>query len=430
MGKIKKGKLKQTIINLFNRFFGFEEDIDITNEVKVLHRRNIVLKNITISSNFIYAIILFILATITRKPSDWFFSLLFFPLTFFINVVIKKLIFTDRHDETKQLVAMYLMALYIFASTILFYARFYDTKLEISTYILFYYSIVIVSLYQSKKLTLWSSVGMFITLTIIHFVWTYPIVQNSKGMNFGEFFNNFVRTDAFGDIILRSLIFIIFTIVIYSSVSISEYMQEERRKELLKRSEIQNDFTTTASELLQIVLAMKSDYLDYQSSFLVSEMSKRLAELSGFDKGNTKYLDSFVNIHLKIKEVEDLINKERIEKLSFDVLKEKTSLGKQIAKRVQITQKSDNIIRISIDSVLDGNFINEANKIQNDIVGQIILMSELYMGMRSFKAYKRPYTHIQTVDLFKKQFKDFFNNELLQRFLNFQEDFNNIYINS
>lgn len=48
--KRKKEKAKFNLKNfgksLFSRFFGFEEGIDITDEVAVLKRRNIVIKNI------------------------------------------------------------------------------------------------------------------------------------------------------------------------------------------------------------------------------------------------------------------------------------------------------------------------------------------------------------------------------------------------
>ncbi len=425
-----KRKVQQFIINLFNRYFGFEKDIDITNEVKVLHRRNEVLKNITFLSNILYTIILLVLATITKKPSDYLFTALFFPLTYFINIVIKQLITKDRHDYTKQTVAMYIMALYIFATAILFYARFYSSRLEIAAYVMIYYSIVVVSLYQSKRLTLWSSIGMLIIMTIIHFMWTYQVVDEFRGLNLGEFFKAFLRHEAFGDFVLRFFVYVFFNIVIYSIVSMGQYLQDERRKETLIRSEVQQDYTDTVSDLFQIILAMKSDFLDYQNSFLVAEMSMMLAELSGFDTETKNFLNYYVNIHLKVKEIELLVNPEIIYKMSFDELKEKTDLGNQIAKRIQITRKSDNIMRSVIDNVLDRNFVEDANKIQNDPVGQIILMSELYIGMRSTKSFKRPTTHDSTMNLFKKEFKVFFDDKLLERLVTFQDDFKNLYLNA
>lgn len=82
---MKKGKFKKATKGIFNRFFGFENGIDITDEIKVLHRRNVVIKNIVFVSNLFYTLILFIIATTTKAPTDWLFTALFFPFTFFFK---------------------------------------------------------------------------------------------------------------------------------------------------------------------------------------------------------------------------------------------------------------------------------------------------------------------------------------------------------
>ena len=116
-----------------------------------------------------YSLILFIIAATTQKPSDWLFTALFFPFTFFLNAVIKRLLYGDTHDKTKQEVGMYLLAIYMFISSLLFYARFYENSvLETAAYILIYYAVVVISLYTSRKLTLWSTFGMLVSMTIIH----------------------------------------------------------------------------------------------------------------------------------------------------------------------------------------------------------------------------------------------------------------------
>ena len=205
----KKDKFKKATKGLFNRFFGFETGVDITDEVAVLHRRNIVIKNITFVSNIFYSIILFIVAYYSGEASDWLFTALFFPFTFFLNTVIKRLISSDTHDKTKQEVAMYLLAAYMFISAILFYARFYQTdSLETAAYVMIYYSIVVISLYQSKKLILWSAFGMLPVMTIIHFTWTYRINTDYQGLEISEFFRRFIHDAAFSDILLRTLIFL------------------------------------------------------------------------------------------------------------------------------------------------------------------------------------------------------------------------------
>ena len=48
--------------SVFSKFFGFEEGVDVTNDVALLVRRNIVIKNIIFVSNILYGIMLFILS--------------------------------------------------------------------------------------------------------------------------------------------------------------------------------------------------------------------------------------------------------------------------------------------------------------------------------------------------------------------------------
>ena len=84
-----------------------------------------------------YSVILFLIAFSTKEPSDWLFSALALPLTIFINNVIKRLIFGDRHDKTKQEVAMYVLSMYMFLSSVLIYARLYKNEpFETAAYIL------------------------------------------------------------------------------------------------------------------------------------------------------------------------------------------------------------------------------------------------------------------------------------------------------
>ena len=144
-------------------------------------------KNITFISNLFYSTILVIFALTSNKQADWLFPAIFFPFTFFLNEVIKRLIYNDRHDKTKQEIGMYLLAVYAFISVILLYARFFhDQAFETAIYILIYYAIVVISLYQSKSLIMWSSVEclqqlqLFILLGLI-------ILSRISGLEIFEF---------------------------------------------------------------------------------------------------------------------------------------------------------------------------------------------------------------------------------------------------
>lgn len=429
----RKRKITKTTKSIFNRFFGFETGVDLTDEVAVLHRRNVVIKNIILLSNLFYTAILIIIAVLnkiqeTSQPVDWLFPALFFPFTFFLNTVIKKIIFSDRHDKTKQEVGMYLLAIYMFVISILFYARFIEhNQLETATYIMIYYAIVVISLYQSRKLILWSSFGMLSAITIIHFTWTYRLSDAYKGLSVDAFLAEFIKSQAFIDILLRTIVFLMFVVVVYAIVSIGSYMQEERRNELIKRRAVQEDFTTIVSDLFKVVLSSKSSFLDIQHVKLVSMMSLKLAELYSLDTETLHKIKVFSDIHLRYNEIEALVNPEVDIEPDFDLLKEKTMLGTLIAKRLQLAQKAEEIARAHIEGAASDQFIMEMQQIQPEISSQIILLCDLYITMRSPKSYKRAYPNAAVIELFTKSFTSYFEFQLLDRFLRFSKDFEIMY---
>ncbi len=422
---MKKDKFKNLTKNFFSRLFGFEENIDITDDVMVLHRRNIVIKNIIFLSNIVYSIILFFIAAVNDEPSDWLFSALSFPFTFFLNNVINRLIFVERHDKTKQEVAMYVEAIYMFISAILIYARLYD-NFETAGYILIYYSVVVISLYQSRRLVIWTFQGMVAGITFIHFVWTYKLTEVYEGLGIAEFLKQFLPTKAAQDFYLRIVLFSIFMIVIYAIVSMGAYMQEERKKELIKRREVQTDFTNIVSDLYAVVLSSKRTFLDRQHIDLVSKMSVRLGSYFGLNNKQIEYIENYSTIHLRAHELEDLVQK-GIEAEDYDNLKKKTTLGTMIAKRFQLAQKSEDIARAHIEGVANDKFMSEMRGIQPQIESQVILLVDLYVTMRSSKSYKRPYPNAAVIQLFEKSFYVYFESTLVERFLKFKADFEKIY---
>ncbi|HKL61441.1 MAG TPA: hypothetical protein VJY66_03560 [Acholeplasma sp.] len=425
----KKNKITGLTKSFFSRLFGFEENIDITDDVIVLHRRNIVIKNIIFLSNIMYSVILFLIAFSTKEPSDWLFSALALPLTIFINNVIKRLIFGDRHDKTKQEVAMYVLSMYMFLSSVLIYARLYKNEpFETAAYILLYYAIVVVSLYQSKRLIMWVFQGMLASITIIHFVWTYSINTIYKGLSMQEFLIKFLPTKEAIDIFLRTAFFVIFMIVIYAIVSIGSYMQEQRKFELMKRREVQDDFTLIVSDLFNVVLSSKKNFLDKLHVDLVSIMSQKLSTYFGLSSQQIEYIETYSRIHMRYMEIEAMLADQLSEdETKFEILKEKTALGTQIAKRLQLAQKAEDIARAHVEGVATISFTQEMNEIQPQIESQIILLCDLYITMRSGKSYKRPYPNQTTVTLFEKTFLPYFDYFLIERFLKFKNEFEIIF---
>lgn len=423
-----KSKIKKATQGLFSRWFGFEKDIDITNEVAVLHRRNVVIKNIIFISNMFFSVLLGVFAFFSDVQGNWIWPAIFFPFTLFINTAIKQLIISDRHDNVRQQIAMYVMALYLIIMVTLLYLKFHNEEyLKTTIYILFYYAIVVISLYQSKPLMLWSIFGMFGVLTALHLLVTYSVIGIAEQLSMIEFFKQYSVTKEFHDILLRAAIFLIFSLVIFTIVSMGHYMQEERRNELIKRREIQEDFTDIVSDLFKVLLSAKSPFLDRQHINLVYQMSMHLTGLLGLSEIETQEIEEYSRIHLKINEITQLINPTDENEVSFDELKEKTKLGNLIAKRLQLAQKAEDIARNHVEGAYNDDFIYEMQQIQPEMTSQIILICDLYVTMRSPQSYKRAYTNSIVVDLFETQFNPYFDLQLLDRFLRFVHEFEKAY---
>ncbi|MCF7931789.1 MAG: hypothetical protein K9K93_01345 [Acholeplasmataceae bacterium] len=417
---------------VFARFFGFEENVDITDDVAVLFRRNIVMKNIIFISNIIYSILLFVLSLSSEaQVTDWVVTVLVFPLTYVINRMLKKLIHLDARDKTKQMVAMYVAAFYIFFSSILIYARLYRIEhFETGGYILMYYAVVVISLYQERRLLSGSFQGMLALLTAIHLIWTYNLQGMVNGMTMGEFWPVFVKSNAFSDIFLRTILFILFYFVVYAIVSMGQYMQEERKKELIRRRQVQSDFTHIVGDLFSVVFSSSHTLMERRHAFQVKDMAERLANDYGLSKTKSELMSTYALIHLQFQDINALVSdKDHLTEQNYDVLKEKTELGSKIAKRLQLAQKCEDIARAHIEQTVNETFLKDMLQIQPDIESQIILMADLYITMREAKSYKRPLAHSVVMKLFQNDLHAYFDFDLKERFLKFNDEFAQMYNN-
>jgi response regulator RpfG family c-di-GMP phosphodiesterase len=111
----------------------------------------------------------------------------------------------------------------------------------------------------------------------------------------------------------------------------------------------------------------------------------------------------------------------------FDNLREQTSIGYTIAKRMQLSQKCENIVRAHIEGWSNQEFQIKMLNMQNNIESQIILICDMYIALRSVKSYKRPYPHKHVIEYLEKEFKIYFNNDLFNRFIKFEKDFETMY---
>ena len=426
-------KIWKKLLSFFERNFSFEHGVDLNDEVEVLFRRNIVIKNIIFVSNMIYSMILFVISIGNPSNGNWLWSVIPFPLTFVINQTIKKIIYSENKDLIRQQIAMYMCSFYMFLSAIFLYIKLKSgsNTYEYSEagYMLLYYSLVVISLYQDAKMLKNVFGWMFSIVTVLHFTLTHSFAEEAQN-GFWYFITHLTaESDAviyFKDILFRTLVMLIFMLAIYIITSIGEKMSNERITELNKRTEIQEDFKNVVTDLYGVLLETKVGYDDNSSQLpLLAQMVEKLSSLYGLSPQKCIEIKEYA-LYNKNHQLNLNIDGNSSE-AQFDTLREQTHVGAIVAKRMQLSQKCENIVRAHIEGWNNQEFQIKMLNMQNNLESQIILICDMYISLRSAKSFKRPYPHKLVIEYLEKEFKIYFNNELFNRFVKFDKDFETMY---
>ena len=423
-------KIKSKIKNnaLFDKWFSFESGIDITNDNQVLYRKNVVIKNIIFFSNLLYTLIFSIVSI--SEPSNWLLTVILFPVTFVVNLSLKNLIRKGPEDKMSQNIAMYVSCLYMFLSSVLIYIKLkygQSAYLMETGYILIYYSLAVCAFYQDKKMLKNISIWVLILVTILHFTVTYSLINTDVATDVSKIPALFTG-EAMKDIIIRTLLLLLFMLVLYVNVSMVNFMQDERKRELIKRREVQEDFTKVVTEIFDVTLAnndISED--DRKEAVVLSTMVKKLASLSNLKPEEANEVYEFSKIHIE-KTVNFKGDEYSNEDEKFEALRKETELGSKLIARIHLKRECEELIRSTFEASTSPAFIDKVREsLRGDSYSQIILICDLYVTMRSFKSYKRAYNHKITMDYFENHFKIYFDQDIFDRFMKFNTDFEEIY---
>jgi len=425
-----KNKIQQKIKNnnFFQSKFGFESGIDITNDNQVLYRKNVVIKNIVFVSNLIYTLIFTIISF--SEPSNWLLTVLLFPVTFIVNSGLKKMINKGPEDKMAQIIAMYISSFYLFLSTIVIYIKLKvgeSTYLQECGYILLYYSLAVCAFYQDKKMLKNVFLWVFIIVTILHFTVTYSLLNTNMATNISEFISKFFVSNEFKDIFIRTILLLLFMLVLYISVAMANYMQDERKKELMKRRQVQEDFTNVVTKIFDVTLSSNELSSDERNNIeILALMAKKLGSLLGLKPDACERIYNFTRIHIEKKVYfdKDYYNNEDDK---FEALRMETELGSELISRLQLERKCEDIIRATFEGSNTDDFVKKMRDIQSNMESQIILIYDIYVSMRSVKSYKKAYNHKLTMNYLEEHFKIYFDPVIFDRFVRFSSDFENIY---
>ena len=433
-------KLFVKIFGKFNNMLSFEKGIDITDDYQVLKRKNIVIKNIIFLSNITYTLILFLISLIASGTSNWVLTIIFVPVTFGLNRTLSKLINDSSHDKTKQQIAMYIAAFYMILSSVLIYFKL-KTQLNVegkeylglgeAGYILIYYSLLVISLYQDKKMLISISKWMLVIITLIHFVITYSIVNEDYATNLVKFIQTFFTTKEFLDILLRTLFLILFMVVLTTNVGIAQYAYLERKNEAVKRQGVQTDYSDVVNDLFSVILGMRTvsgndrDHITMISA-LVSDLG-RVMKLSNVELDELK---KYTSIHIEERKNLVVVKKDNMSEEDYAEVRRRSEIGARVARRLQLEQKCEDIIRTHIEGAPTKSFKNEMNNMLMDKESQIILICDCYVTMREAKSYKRPYSHKLTIDFMNHELMDYFNEDVFDKFMKNSDKVEELYNSS
>jgi len=443
--------------------FNFEAGVDILDDTSVLYRRNKVNRNILMVTNAVFIIF----TVIGNQKPNYIIIIIFGIIMLAINTTLGRIINEQPRTLVKQQMAMYFGSVYILIASVGVYVKLQisavslkvsdigasnqffteaamqneflaraltsatDTSIAQAGYILIYFALVVVALYQDPTLLRilfkWVLVVMTgIHILVLHQLYNYPSLT--------ELYNYLVKTNfnVSIDIILRTLVLIVFYIALYSSVSIGEMMNNKRKEEFVKRSEMEKDFKAVVGDVFDVIGVFNSHTIiqNTEDAHRVAEVASRLASVLGLSSHVCTEIYDYSVIHIsnaKELSILEYESKEVLNEKDYQAIREKTILGSVIIKRLQLNQKSEDIVRAHFEKTADSSFTEKMKRVQRSQEGQIILLSEMYDVLRQPRNYKSAFQHKRATDLLSIEFKEYFEDYILDRFLKYQAEFETYY---
>ncbi len=442
-GRNRISSLYQKVKFFFINKFSFEAGVDILDETQVLYRRNRVIKNITWVTNIIFLLFTLIGSEGNDISMNLIVTLIFAIIMFLVSQSIKKIIKETPTTLHKQQMGEYISGVYILLMAVAVYLKLkFSIGNDISlglfsitqgAYALIYFALVVITLYQDSKLLSVIFRVTIVAMTIIHLVVLYPVYEYAS--NFITLWN-YIKGPILTDIFLRTLVLAVFMIGLYSNAKISEDLNNKRKEELIKRRAMEKDFKAVVSDVFDVISVYKQrgdeqlEKNQEDAARRVAEMSGKLGHFLGYSSKLCQELFDFSTIHIDKQDLLTLQgydDKERLDEIDFRKIREKTIIGSVIIKRLQLDKKGEDIVRAHFEKTASKDFIKEMNSVQNNRESQVILLCELYEILRQPRNYKHALKHQRAIDLIQLEFYQYFDPQIVDRFVKYSDDFEAIY---
>ena len=435
---------------LFDQF-NFESGVDILDEKSVLYRRNKVIRNIIRVTNIVFLVF----TLIGSQEPNYILTFGFWIIMFTINITLKRIINEEPRTLLKQQMAMYIASVYILLASLAVYIKLrvgagslnaesagdlVETTFNLFSitqagYVLIYFALVVIALYQDAKLLRNIFKWVLVIMTIIHVSIMYPLYLYASSLQALYDYLIVSHPEVTIDIFLRTLLLIVFNIALYSSVAIGQMMNDKRKLELIKRRDMESDFKAVVGDVFDVISVFNSDtYLageTEKAAIRVAEIASRLGNVLGLSPNVCTEIYEYSKIHVDRTgdlSIEDYDQKEVLTESDYSDIRDKTILGSVIIKRLQLNQKSEDIIRAHFEKNATPEFKERMKRVQRSQEGQIILLAEMYEILRQQRNYKTELTHKRALELLHLEFKDYFEPYILDRFIRYSSEFEDYYV--
>lgn len=434
-----------SIQNFFIKRFSFEAGVDILDDTSVLYRKNLVIRNIIVITNIVFLLFTLIGSEGLDQSTNLIVTFVIGLIMFVAGRSIGSIVKEKPTTLHKQQMGQYLSGIYVLMMAIAVYIKLRLTlgesleggffSITQAGYSLIYFALVVIALYQDPKLLNVVFKVTIIAMTIIHVVVMYPIYNYAS--DFAQLWD-YVKGPILTDIFLRTLVLAVFMIGLYSTVKISEDINIKRKQELIKRRKMEEDFKSVVSDVFDVIAVYKQrgeDIAEKHYAQAAKRVAKLAGELGGFLGYSSKLCQEifdFSTIHI---EKRDLLNidgydtKDQLNEEDYKVIREKTIIGSIIIKRLQLDKKAEDIVRAHFEKTVNKDFIKEMNGVQNNRESQVILLSHIYDILRQERNYKTKLNHQRALDLIKFEFHDYFDPQIIDRFIKYEAEFESTYYN-
>ncbi|XMB66838.1 hypothetical protein RI065_11205 [Mycoplasmatota bacterium zrk1] len=437
----KKPKKEPLTLKRLLTMFDLEAGVDILDEAEVLYRKNRIIKRIVFITNILFSLFL-----LTRDYKIIVVSILIFLFTFGINQMLKSLIYSDPTNEIQQKTAMYLVSINTITIAIAMFinlridavnalknnldtALIYNSISDVS-YGLIFFSLTITAFYQSRKLMKHISYLTLFIYTIINFVVIYPTYEKLEDV---ADLINYSETVEFRDILIRTIVLTLFLLALNFNVKIAAKMHDERKKELASRRSLEKDFLKVVDDTFDSVEIFNGAnlYKDKFNSYRCAQLSRKLAGVLKLSIDECNKTFDFAKVHIDKRDYLTLMDFKYNKILSqdnYEEIKERTHIAREIIHRLRINQYSEDLVRNHCQTAFDKQLFSE-DHVSLDINSQIVLVIDIYDALRMDRLYKDEFSHMEAVRTIRDYFSKYFDFQIVDRFIRFEEEFREKYDN-